>query len=474
MRKVHEPQREIPVSMETDVIVAGAGMAGIAAAIAAARNGAHTLLVERNGVVGGVAIAGMVLSWANLYFTPDETLAKGIGLELADKLAQQGGTSRCWPENFTITLDPEIYQDVVLGMFAEAGVTLLAHSIVSDALVRDGKLQGVIVENKGGRQAILSKVTVDATGDADVAARAGAPYEIGPQGSSTLCFRMGNIALERTFEFLKRSPQELEPWETGSTAFNIESIERIWRETGFLNLQDNYPLKDTRRKAIEAGDYADELGSCGHLGRMGVSGTRWNGTAIINTGAFHIDNLDPFEITKAEIQGRKAAFYVAQFLRKYVPGFEQAFILSIATDLGVRISRRVVGEYYYTLDDTERRTCFADVIGKTHGRRLRVGEPGLEIPYRILVPQKVDNLLIGSGKSVSGDLKSVQQPLRNMISGLVIGEAAGTAAAMAAAEGIAPRALEVKALQKRLLQQGVHLGTQARLAELGLAGNPAT
>jgi hypothetical protein len=469
MKTITEPAKEIPIAAEVDVLVAGAGMAGIAAAIAAARNGAETLLVERNGVLGGVAVAGMTLSWANLYFTPEETLAKGIGMELAERLVERGGTGARWRDNFTITLDPEIYQLVVLEMFEEAGVKLLTHSIVADAIMAGDTLGGVIVENKSGRQALLSKVTIDATGDADVAAQAGAPYEDQPQGSATLCFRMANIDLERFFQFLKEHPDELVPWETGSERFDIDSIERIWRETGFINLQDNYPLKGTRQKAIEAGDFSDQFGSCGLLGRMAISGTGWNGTAIINTGSFHINNLDQFALTSAEIDGRKAAFYVAGFFNKYLPGFENAFIVSIASDLGVRITRRVIGEYVYTFDDAERRTQFPDVIGKTHGRRLRVGEPGLEIPYRILVPKTADNLLMGSGKSVSGDLKSVQQPLRNMISGLVIGEAAGTAAALAAKAGVTPRALDVKLLQHTLLQQGAYLGTEARLRELGLS-----
>ena len=469
MRTIVEPKKEIPVAREVDVIVAGAGVAGIAAAIASARNEADTLLVERNGVVGGVAIAGMVLAWANTFFTPDEVLAKGIGMELLDRVARRGGTSPRWAENFTATLDPEIFQAVVLEMLEEAGVKLLTHTLVADAIVRDDALQGIIVESKSGRQAIVTKVTVDATGDADVAARAGAPYKDEPQGRSTLCFRMANIDLDRTYEFLKENPGELVPWETASTRFDFEYVEKMWLENRLLNFQDNSPLVETRKKAIEQGEFADDLGICQRLGRMAICGTGWNGMAAINTGAFSVDHLDQFEITKAEVQGRKAAFYVAAFLIKYVPGFENAFIVSIAHDLGVRITRRIIGEYVFTTDDAERHARFKDVVGRTHGRYLRYGEPGVDIPYRILVPKEIDNLLIGSGKSVSADFGSIGEPLRNMQSTAVIGEAAGTAAAIAAESNVTPRNLDVRRLQEALIKQGAHLGNEARLKELGLA-----
>lgn len=468
MKTVVEPQREIPVAREAEVIVAGAGAAGIAAAIASARNGADTLLIERNGVLGGVAIAGSMLAWGNTYFTPDEVLARGIGMELLDRVAKAGGTSPRWAQYFTATLDPEIFQQVVLEMCEEVGVTVLTHAVVSDAVVEANSLRGLIVESKSGRQAILGKVTVDATGDADVAARAGAPYEDQPQSPSTLCFRMGNVDVQKLYEFMKQNPEELIPWQTASTRFDVAYIEKMWLENQLLTFNDNSPLIKTRQRAIANGDFADELGSCVKLGRMGICCTGWNHMAVINTGAFRINHLNQFEISKAEIEGRKAAFYVAGFFSKYLPGFENAFIVSIAQDLGVRITRRVLGEYQFTTADAEGHARFDDVVGRTHGRFMRYGEPGVDIPYRILVPLKIDNLLVGSGKSVSADFKSIGEPMRNMQSTAVIGEAAGTAAAVAAKAGVSPRKLDVRGLQRALLAQGVHLGDRARLQALGL------
>ncbi len=469
MRTVVEPRREIPVTMEVDVIVAGAGMSGIAAAVASARNGADTLLVERNGVVGGVATAGLELGWANHYFMLDgEQVAKGIGLELIARLVERGGTSPGWAEHRKITFDPEIYQDVVLDMLEESGVKLLMHTVVSDAIVCDNELQGVVVENKSGRQAILSKVTVDTTGDADVAARAGAPYEDKPQGSSSLLFRMADIDFQKAYEYVKANPKEFVPFESSSVRADVAYFERMWLEHGLFTLEDNHGLAGMRERAIANGDYADEIGICSQLSRMGIDGMGWNGTAVINTGMFRIDHLDQFEITKAEIQGRKAAFYVAEFLRKYFPGFENAFVVSIAQDLGVRMSRRIIGEYVYTVDDAENHVRFDDVIGRTHARHLRYGSTGVDMPYRILVPQKIDNLLVGSGKSVSADSQSIGSPLRDMMGCLTLGEAAGTAAALSARGGVTPRALDVKGLQRMLVKQGVHLGDTERLKELGL------
>lgn len=469
MKTIVEPPRETPVAREAEVIVAGAGVAGIAAAIAAARNGADTLLIERNGVLGGVAIAGAVLAWANTYFTPDEVLARGIGMELLDRVARAGGTSPHWAQNFTATLDPEIFQQVVIEMCEEAGVKLLTHSVVAGAVVEGQALRGLIVENKGGRQAILGQVTVDATGDADVAARAGAPFEDQPQSGSTLCFRMANVDVQKLYEFMKQNPEQLIPWQTASTRFDVAYIEKMWLENQLLNFQDNSPLVKTRQKAIAAGDFADELGGCLKLGRMAICCTGWNRMAAINTGVFRIDNLNQFELSRAEIEGRKAAFYVARFFSKYLPGFENAFIVTIAQDLGVRITRRVQGEYQFTMTDAEGHARFDDVVGRTHGRFLRYGEPGVDIPYRILVPLKIEGLLIGSGKSVSADFRSIGEPLRNMQSTAVIGEAAGTAAAVAVKTGVPPRALDIRALQRALLAQGVNLGDPARLQALGLA-----
>ena len=469
MKTIVEPRREIPVAMEVDVIVAGAGMSGIAAAVASARNGADTLLIERNGVVGGVGTAGLELGWANHYFTLDgELLAKGIGLELIERLVKRGGTSPGWAEHRKITFDPEIYQDVVLDMFEESGVRLLMHTIVSDSIVHDNVLQGVVVENKSGRQAILGKVTVDTTGDADVAARAGAPYEDAPQGSSSLLFRMADIDFQKAYRYVKENPGEFVPFESSSVKADVAYLERMWLEHGLFTLEDNHGLAKMRERAIANGDYADEMGICSRLGRMGIDGMGWNRTAVINTGSFRIDHLDQSEITKAEVQGRKAAFYVADFLRKYFPGFEDAFVVSIAQDLGVRMTRRIIGEYVYTAKDAENYVRFDDVIGRTHARGHRYGSTGVDMPYRILVPKKIDNLLVGSGKSVSADPQSIGSPLRDMMGCLTLGEAAGTAAALSARDGVTPRALDVKELQKTLIKQGVHLGDEARLKELGL------
>ena len=205
--RVFEPLRELPVAREVDVLVVGGGISGLLAAVAAGRCGARTLVVERFGSLGGTGTAAMM----NLFYVPYE-MSRGLVRELFDRLIARGGAV---PGEFVV-YDPELYKVTALEMLAEAHVDVLLHTLVSDVVMDNEIIRGIVIENKSGRQVILSRVTVDASGDADVAARAGARHVKGREVDGkmrpmTLIFRMGGVEVPRLVEYVKAHPEDFSP-----------------------------------------------------------------------------------------------------------------------------------------------------------------------------------------------------------------------------------------------------------------------
>jgi len=469
MRTIVETEKKIPVAEEVDVIVAGGGISGVAAALAAARSQASVLLIERGGFLGGVATAGLMSSMGNGFFAGEGRLVvRGIALEMVDRLVDKGGTSAGWRSPLTpkIPFDPEIFKLVLLEMVEEADIKLYLHTIVADAVASEDRLEGLIVESKSGREAILGKVVVDATGDADVAARSGSSFNYEPPGSNSLEFRMGNVDLQKTYEYFKQNPERFPSDMDAPRSF--EEFEKNWLENGFFY----YPHGGGRKpgsnmavlveRAVGKRDFSREKGIITGLDAFGMDGLAWNNTVIINSNFSRISDLNVREESKAELETRKSCFHVAEFLRKYVPGFERAFIIETAPDLGVRFTRWIVGEYTLTREETEKGAKFGDAIGVGS-----TGFPGVpfEIPYRCIVPQKVEGLLVASGKSASTRPKGL---LRGMTTCIILGQAAGTAAAIAATTANLPRMLDIRKLQRSLARQDVYLGDENRLRELGV------
>ncbi len=470
MKSIIEPEKEVPVVDEVDVIVAGGGISGVAAAVAAARRNMDVLLVERNGFLGGVATAGLMSSMGNRFFADGEKLVvRGIALEIIERLVEERGTSRGWRSPLVpkIPFDPEIFKLVLLEMVKDENIKLYLHTFVADVVMSKNNLEGLIIESKSGREAVLGKTVIDATGDADVAARAGVPFIYEPPGSSSLEFRMGNVDLQRTYEYFKENPERYPSDVDAPRTF--EEFERNWLENGFFY----YPHGGGRKrgsnisilveKAIENGDFSTEMGMITGLDAFGMDGLRGNKTVIINSNFSRIDDLNVREASEAEIEARKSCFYVAEFLRKYVPGFEEAFIIETAVDLGVRYTRRIIGEHTLTKAEIESGAKFADVIGV--GSTGYPGRP-YEIPYRCIVPKTIENLLVASGKSASTQPRGL---LRGMTTCIMLGQAAGVAAATSVEREEKPRMVKVKELQISLLEQDVYLGNEERLRELGLA-----
>ena len=470
---ITEPQKTIPVLDEVDVVVAGAGVTGVAAAIGAARAGARTLLIERTGLFGGVVTASLMTSMTNYLFTGDgRQVVNGVCEEVLEKLVEQGATSPQWRSRAVpqIPFNQEVFRRVLVEMVQEAGVDVLVETWVADVVKEGDALKGVIIESKGGRQAVLCKVAVDATGDADLAAFAGAPYRDTPPDSGSLLFLMAHVDLDKTVEYFEEHPEEWPQYSDKVTP--LQDFIDNWRQRGIFHVPHWGPKKMRLvQDAIERGDYFRHKGLCRDVDVFGLFAYRGTDEVLINSLNFEVDNLDPRAHSRAELEGRRIIPEIAEFLRKFWPGFEEAIVVQSAPMVGVRVTRWIDAGFDLTSQHRAQGAQFKDVIGvvAAHARHPKGGSiyppRSLDLPYRIMLPQKVENLIVASGKSVSTDPRAL---IRAEVQCYVLGQAGGVAAAVAARTGIAPRDVAIREVQRALLAQNVYLGEPDRLAELGL------
>lgn len=463
---VHEPAREIPVFRKVDVAVIGGGSAGYPAAIAAARQGAKVLLIERQPMIGGTGPNAFVTG-----FLSCENLS-GVMKEVAERLGAQGGaTQQFRPEYFNLAFDLDTLRLVILDLLEEAGADILLNSWVTDVVMNDGIVTGVIVENKSGRQAVLADVVIDASGDADVAARAGVamqPKET-PQPMMML-FRAGGVDWRGIEAYARANPQEFsKTWGVPPGSFDGAKVVHCsgWHAT----------VAAGKAKGLLPKDFGTNLSVFGAT----PANIEHSIGYIYAVPVLNRDPADAVELSAAEIEGRKSVRAILPFL-KTVPGLENAFLIDIAPQIGVRDSRRIVGDVILTRDDIFAELEPADTIAlKVHRgpdvkgwvRHPADGKEGevkhrtlfegaapfvvvtFGIPYRCLLPQGVDGLLV-AGKTVSFD-NEAHARCRLMPECIAMGEAAGTAAAMAVAAGVAPRQVDVAALRKKLSDGGLNL-----------------
>jgi hypothetical protein len=413
-----EPSRRTPVLKEVDVLVCGGGMAGVIAAIASARTGAQVLLIERYGFLGGMATAGLV-----------DTIPRivgGLGLEFEKRMIEIGCVSS--EKGFWTAWDPEGIKRISIEMLLEAGVELLLHSFIVDVITEQNKLRGIIIENKNGRGAILGKIIIDATGDGDIASRAGAKFLLGDKDG-------------------KIQPMTL--------MFNLRGVDKT-KARKFINASIKLFLKESISKGetkweIGYGQYDGQPGVCAYSLVREDEVTIWGG--VIE----NLDGTDASDLTRAEILARTHVDKLVAVLRKSVPGFENAALSETATQIGVRESRRIIGKYYLTIEDlrddhpsSSRRVIkrkFPDWAGY-----CEYGKWKYWIPYSILLPEKLDSLLL-AGRCVSAERKVLQLAgLREIPNAMVTGQAAGVAAGLCVKSDVEPRALDVGLLQKELLK----------------------
>jgi hypothetical protein len=396
------------------VVVAGGGPSGVIAALAAARSGADTLLIERYAFLGGTGVAGLMTCYngfRNQRAPEGLQTVKGIPAEYIAELVRLGGVAeidnyerrfqhdvRKGDIPYTVGFDPEAAKVAQLNLLRKEGVKLRLHSWVTVPMLDGSRVTGVIVESKSGRQAIAADVVIDCTGDGDVAARAGTPFMAPDESGKTDRMQMTLM------------------YRLGGLPSNVEGA------FGGIRMKDRV--------------------------------TRWGPRA-------DGDALDVNVLTRAEVESRLKLWDTVQELRKQ-PGMESLYLLESATGIGVRETRRIRGEYVVTTQDAITGTRFPDVIAISsnpmpgyRGKRFFFEHAGFDIPYRSLVPKKIDGLVL-SGRCISSE-QGPFQSARSMAPAMAIGHASGCAAALCAKTGVAPRRLDVKSLQALLVSQKAEL-----------------
>jgi hypothetical protein len=432
---IDEPAGKAPVVAEADLVVVGGGPAGIAAAVAGARNGLSVALLERYAYLGGLASGGMVLVLDDMSNGPEVTV-RGLCSELIDRMTRMGlcvtppeedwisdttkfqqwarwgvydfhSHQKPQPICYASAFDPDGFKRASNAMVAEAGVNLRLHSWFSRAIVVDGAVKGVVCESKSGRQAVLGKVVIDATGDLDVAASAGAAFS---QGSFivTTVFRLGNVDTVEAERFEYEEPEAFAAIDREAKRIMGGSWERWWLKT---------PLPGV------------VWCNCPHMAGF--------------------DGLSVEDLTRADFKGRERIADLVAYVREKVPGFANAVVIDVAPQIGVRTSRLLEGEYVMTKEDVASRRHFADSVAR--GRDYYY-------PYRTLLPKEVSQLLV-AGRHYSSTA-AAQKISREIPPCMAMGEATGVAAALALESGVTVDRVDVAELQRRLRAQGADPGDQ--------------
>jgi hypothetical protein len=451
---IHEPAREVPVRATYDVLVVGGGPAGLTSALAAAEDGLKVGLVDSRSFLGGNMTIGLPI--LGFLGQKGNQIIKGLPQKFIDRLKTRKAASehRPCPLHMGITLvEPEAVKTVALEMLTEAGVDVMLYTFCAGVVMDGARIRGIITESKGGREAILGKVVIDCTGDADVAFRAGVPCEKGNAKGGmqppTLMFCLAGVDTEKL-------------------RMSIANQSRTYL-TDFIPAeyfgQNNQFIVVGLRELI-AKARAEKGLQIPNERTIIITGLR-EGEAWLNmTRVAGVDGTSPQSLTFGEIEARRQIDDIFTYLHDYVPGFEKSYFTKTAPFLGIRETRRIVGHYVMTQEDVLACRKFDDSIAVA-SYPIDIHRPGDEgctliwcgdcydIPYRSLLPTKVENLLV-AGRSISTTHEAMGA-IRVMATCMAMGEAAGRAAKQAVRAKIAPTAVDVKELQQELVSKGAYL-----------------
>ncbi len=451
MKTYLEPARQLPVR-ECNVVVAGGGTAGVFAAIAAARNGARTVLIESKGYVGGIAVEGgtALHSFFNLYScfdVPKVQLVKGFPQEFIDRLIAIGGCTghaemsvgNCYDAVSTV-VDTELYKVVAFEMLEEAGVDILVNTFLVGAIVENDEIQGVLTESRSGREAIMAKAFVDTTGYGDLAAHAGADYVELNDHPVANSIGVGGLDIDSYYKYVNRLgivSQRAEGVRSGEDG-KIVRVDAQWQ----------------KMLPKEFNDAANEIG-------MSFVTTAVHDDALMFIKLNYKMDTSPTDrnaVAKAEFELRKRQHKAIQLIRQYIPGAEKAYINRTSPSLCIRRGRTITCDYDITIEDVvEGRHFKDDVLAygfHDSAPRIQVKDGGsYGIPYRALLPKGIDNLLC-AGMMITTDWEA-HMSTRNTVSCMGQGQAAGTAAALCAKRDCGTRELLYQELRATLEKDGV-------------------
>lgn len=436
MKYYTEPSQQIPTK-HTEVLVAGGGPAGVATAISAARNGVKTLLIEQTGAVGGVATTGLMSHWTGATEGPlyEEILQRAQDMK---KDWNYYGNKILHGKRI---INPEKMKLILLEMLQEAGAQVQLYTFASNVIMEGEQITGVITESKSGREAILANIVVDATGDGDIAAKTGAEFMKGRESDgkmqpATLMFKIGGVDMERAV-----FPGEFED-EFEVSAGKLQELGRTYLPSP--------------------------------IGHVLLYPSTWPGVVTVNmTNCLNIDGTKAEDLTRAEYECRKQVPLIVEFLQKYVPGYETCYLLTTASVIGIRETRRFVGKYTITEKDIEEARIFDDwIVTRAHfnfdihnitgsgldetGRQKAFKQrKKYTIPIGCFIPKKIDGLLL-AGRNISGT-HLAHSNYRVMPICVNMGQGVGVLAALSVRQNKEPRQIDVTAVQKMLIEQGVQV-----------------